>query len=160
PARVSRLWAGTKGGNNVEKYRFFSEEWVAKFCEAINQSAAYREAAAEWEWPLVLVLTKSAEIGYPEDQGIWLDLYHGECRRASIVRGEEAQQAPYVVSGDYYTWKQILNKELDPIRAIVLGRLRLQGDIGVIVRFARGAQELVEAARTIPTEFPDERGGP
>lgn len=141
----------------MERYRFFSEEWVARFCEEINRSAAYREAAAEWEWPLVLVLTRSEELGYPEDRGIWLDLYHGECRGASIVRGEEGQKAPYVVSGDFYTWKQILNKELDPIRAIVLGRLRLQGDIGVIVRFARGAQELVEAARAVPTEFPDER---
>ncbi len=46
--------------------------------------------------------------------------------------------------------------ELDPIKAMMQGKLKVQGDLPTIVRQVRAANELVELTQQITTEFPDE----
>lgn len=137
--------------------KFPSEEWVKKYKEAINSNPAYKEAAKNWTYgPVSLIIKAEPSIGLKEDVGVWLDLDRGVCREAKMVSPQEAQKAPFCITGDYARWKQVVKKELEPVQGMMQGKLKLKGDLPTIVRFIKAAQELVESATTIETEFLDE----
>jgi len=138
-------------------YRFPSEEWVAAYKDAINANPAYKVAGANWDKGVVALVCKAKPVvGIPEDIGIWLDLHKGVCREAKVVTAAEAMKAPFCITGDYERWKQVIKKELDPVKGMLQGKLRLKGDLPTIVRFVEASKALVESAGMVPTVFPDE----
>ncbi|NOZ01572.1 MAG: Fis family transcriptional regulator [Deltaproteobacteria bacterium] len=138
-------------------YRFPSEEWVAKYKEAINTNPAYKVGGASWNKGVVaLICQANPGVGIDEDVGIWLDLHQGVCREARLCTADEASKAPFVISGPYQRWKQVIMKELDPIQGMLQGKLRLKGDLPTIVRYVEASKALVESAGLVETDFPDE----
>jgi putative sterol carrier protein len=136
---------------------FPSVEWVSAYSTAINASPGYRAASLEWtHGPVALVVNRQPEIGMADPVGIWLDLDRGVCRAAKVVSLGEADQAPFVISGDYENWKRVIRKQLGPIAGIMQRKLSLKGSLPIVVRFVKSAEQLVEAATTVPTRFLDE----
>jgi len=136
---------------------FPSPEWVSAYGEAINASAAYRQASTEWTHGAVaLVVNAVPELGIPDPVGIWLDLDRGACRAASVVSQAQATEAPFVLTSDYARWKQVIRKELGPIAGIMQRKIALQGSLPIVVRFIKSAEALVDAATRVPTRFLDE----
>jgi len=140
---------------------FPSPEWVMAYGAAINASAPYRAAAAEWtHGAIALVVHAQADIGLADGVGIWLDLERGACREARVVSQAEAGSAPFVVSGVYERWKQLFRHELSPIAGILQRKFTLQGSLPIVIRFVAAAEALVAAATVVPTRFLDERRSP
>ena len=136
---------------------FPSIEWVEEFKRQINVSDGYKKAGATWTaGPVALVTSAKPEIGLNEDVGIWLDLHQGVCRDAKIVNATEAQKAPFCITGDYARWKQVIKKELEPVKGMMQGKLKLKGDLPTIVRYVKASQELVECSTRVETKFLDE----
>jgi len=136
---------------------FPSPEWVSAYGAAINASEGYRAASLEWTHGAVaLVVNPQPEIGIKEAVGIWLDLERGTCREAKVVSQGEAEGAAFVIGGDYAHWKRVIRKELGPIAGIMQRKLSLKGSLPIVVRFVKSAEQLVEAATTLPTKFLDE----
>ncbi len=136
---------------------FPSVEWVEEYKKQINLSEGYKKAAATWTAGVVALVTSAKpEIGLNEDVGIWLDLHQGVCREAKVVNAEEAQKAPFCITGDYARWKQVIKKELEPVKGMMQGKLKLKGDLPTIVRYVKASQELVECSTRIDTKFLDE----
>jgi putative sterol carrier protein len=61
-----------------------------------------------------------------------------------------------VIRAPYSRWKDVLRGDLDPVKGMMQGKLRVQGDLPTIVRYVRAANELVRLTGTVETEFPDE----
>ena len=138
-------------------FSFPSAEWVEEYKKQINLSEGYKKAAATWAAGAVALVTLAKpEIGINEDVGIWLDLHQGVCREANVVSAEEAQKAPFCITGDYARWKQVIKKELEPVKGMMQGKLKLKGDLPTIVRYVKASQELVECSTRIDTKFLDE----
>jgi putative sterol carrier protein len=136
---------------------FPSVEWMEEYKKQINVSEGYKKAAATWTAGAVaLVISARPEIGINEDFGMWLDLHQGVCREAKKVTLEEAQKAPFCITSDYARWKQVIKKELEPVKGMMQGKLKLKGDLPTIVRYVKAAQELVECTTRIETKFLDE----
>jgi len=136
---------------------FPSVEWMEEYKKQINSSEGYKKAGATWTAGVVaLVISAKPEIGINEDFGMWLDLHQGVCREAKKVGLEEAQKAPFCIIGDYTRWKQVIKKELDPVKGMMQGKLKLKGDLPTIVRYVKASQELVECTTRIETKFLDE----
>ncbi|MCL4478884.1 MAG: SCP2 sterol-binding domain-containing protein [Deltaproteobacteria bacterium] len=151
---------------------FPSEEWVAVFKEKINSNPNYKESGAKWEHGTISLIMqfdqdiiekmrKDPVLGKQMKEGetsvgVWLELYHGECKEAKRVSAEEAEKAKFVIIGDYPRWKLVLKKELDPVKGMMQGKLKLKGDLPTIVRFVKAAQDLVDSATFIDTKFVDE----
>jgi putative sterol carrier protein len=139
---------------------FPSREWVDTYVDRINQSSEYREAAATWEGDTAYVFQPEPDKGVPDEIWVWMDLWHGECRGWKYdVPPEEGAQAKFVIQAPYSRWKEVIKKQLDPVKGMMQGKLKLKGDLPTIVRHVKAANELVNLATTIPTEFPDERAG-
>jgi putative sterol carrier protein len=137
-------------------FTFPSAEWIAAYKVAINGNPEYRTGAADWTYGVVALIMKAQPPALAEDVGIWLDLDRGVCREARLVKVEEAMKAPFCITGEYARWKQVLRKELDPIKGMMQGKLRLKGDLPTIVRAVKAAQELVNSAGMVDSKFLDE----
>jgi putative sterol carrier protein len=137
---------------------FPSEEWLNDYVERINASKEYEEAAATWEGDLSYVFEREPDKGVPEDVWVWIDLWHGKCRGAKMnVTQEEGEKAKFTIRAPYSRWKEVIRKELDPVKGMMQGKLKLKGDLPTIVRYVKAANELVNIAASVPTEFVDER---
>lgn len=135
---------------------FPSDEWLERYKEAINASEAYREAAKDWEGDITYVVEAEPAKGVPEDVHAWVDLWHGECRDAKLVPPDDGAKAKFIILAPYSRWKEVLRGEVEPIKGMMQGKLKLRGDLPTIARYVKAAEELVSIAGSIPTEFPDE----
>lgn len=139
--------------------KFPSVEWVAAYKDAINASPTYATTGKTWHYGVIsLVMPANPAVGLETDAAIWLDLHEGVCREAKLVTRQEADKgAAFVILGDYARWKQVIRKELEPIKGMMQGKLKLtKGQLPIIVRYVQAARDLVEAATTVPTQFLDE----
>lgn len=137
---------------------FPSEEWLSAYVEQINASKEYEEAAATWEGDLSYVFEREPDKGVPEDVWVWIDLWHGKCRGARFgVTSDEGEKAKFTIRAPYSRWKEVIRRELDPIKGMMQGKLKLKGDLPTIVRYVKAANELVNIAASVPTEFVDEK---
>ena len=137
-------------------YDAYSPEWATAFKTEINTSPKYKEAAATWEGSVGLVVLAEPDKNVPEDTGVFLDLWHGEAREVKSGTKEEAEAADYVITGSYSRWKKVAKKELDPIKAIMTGQLKLKGNFPTLVRYVKASNELVECTTRVEVNWPDE----
>jgi putative sterol carrier protein len=139
---------------------FPSSEWLEEYAARINMSPAYREAAATWEGDVSYVFEPEPDKGVDEEIWAWLDLWHGECRGSRYgLPPEEGERARFIIRAPYSRWKEVIRKELDPVKGMMQGKLKLTGDLPTIVRYVKAANELVNLAGTVPTQFVDEQAG-
>ncbi len=124
---------------------FPTAEWTAALCEALNNSDAYANAPQKWEGDLRLAI---------DDTGaVYLDLWHGACRKAEFTPDPATVQADFVISGSLTQWTSILNGQMDPIQALVKRKLKLKGNLVMIMKNVKAAQELVACAARLDTSF-------
>lgn len=135
---------------------FLSQAWFDAFRDEINASDEYREAAADWEGDIAFHVQAEPDRNVPEDVWARLDLWHGACRGAGPIAAREGPSNAYILAAPYSRWKDVVLGDLDPIRAMMQGKLRVRGDLPTIVRQVRAANELVRLTGEVPTEFPDE----
>ncbi|MSP60923.1 MAG: Fis family transcriptional regulator [Myxococcales bacterium] len=138
-------------------YTFPSDEWAQAFKDQVNQSPAYRTAAAQWTHGAVALVVKAdPALGLPDDVGLFLDIDRGSCQAARVVSREEAAKAPFCISGEYARWKSVMRRELDPIKGMMQKKLELKGPMTIIVKFVNASKELVECSTRVDTKFLDE----
>jgi len=140
----------------AEKAVFFSEEWIKKFKKEVQTSSSYKTASKTWEGDITLIIQAEPEAGIESDLYLYMDLWHGDCRDMRLVSKEEGEKAKFIITGSYERWKQVVLSELEPIKGMMQGKLKLKGDLPYIVRYVQGAKELVLCTAKVPTIFPDE----
>ena len=135
---------------------FASQAWFEAFEAQINASSAYRDAASDWEGDIAFRILAEPDRGVPEDLWGYLDLWHGSCRGGRAIASGDAEGAAYTLTAPYSRWKDVVEGELDPIKGMMQGKLRVHGDLPTIVRYVQAANELVRLTGRIDTQFPDE----
>jgi putative sterol carrier protein len=135
---------------------FPTEEWFQAYIEAIDNSDEYAEYAATWEGDVIILVEAEPDKGVAADVHGLLDLWHGGCRGGGIVDEERASVAEFVVRAPYSRWKDVIHGDLEPIKGLVQGKLRVRGDLPKILRYVKGTQELAYIAGQVDTTFPDE----
>ena len=135
---------------------FPGPEWLIAFQEAIANSDALMAAAHEWEGDITLVVEAEPDRNVHVDLWAWFDLHRGEFRGAKLVGPDEGERARYVVRAPYSVWKDVINGNLEPLRGMTQGRLRLSGDLPELNRHKAAVAELVAIAASIDSQFADE----
>ena len=136
---------------------FPSEEWIAAYKTQIDEKPDYKEGGKNWRsGPIALVINRKPEAGLNEDFNIYLDLHEGRCNEAKKCTDEEAAAQPFVIRGDYDRWKLVVLEQLEPVKAMMQGKLKLIGDLPTIVRSIDAAKALVKCATYMETTFLDE----
>lgn len=129
----------------------FSSAWAEAWGAALNQSAAYREAAAKWEGSIAVVAATAGT----RSGAVFLDVWHGSCRAARAATDADLAEAAYVLEAEPAAWKAVLGGSLSPMMALLSGKVKLaRGELARLLPFAAAAKELVTLAGSIPTVFP------
>jgi putative sterol carrier protein len=136
-------------------HEVFTSDWAVAWGEAIRASDAYRAAAQRWQWPMVIIMTLGAESDLP-DRSVFLDLFEGDCREARSAIETDQAAVPFIISGDFHAWRQVLESDLDPILALMTGQLKLaKGSLAALIPYVTAARELVAAAAQVPYRLPE-----
>ena len=75
----------------------FTEKWAKAWGKGINENAAYKKAAANWEGAIALVMAPDGSRGIPTERAVIADLWHGDCRGAKVAMPADLDKAPYVI---------------------------------------------------------------
>ncbi len=126
---------------------FPSAEWAAAFQKALNENAAYAEAAQAWVGD-ILLLVRPSDAAQPAP-GVLLDLANGQCRSATYEPDARSVAAEFVYEGTAENWQRLVRHEVDPVKAILDGTFKVRGNLAKLMRFTRAAKELVETAANV-----------
>lgn len=131
--------------------KILTEEWVKAFGNALNENPNYKPSALTWEGDMLLVIEPSGKLDH--EVRVFLGLFHGECTEARLVKEGEEVETEYIMAGPYVNFVKVMKKEIDPIRAIMAGQLRLEGNMAKLMRHTKAAQEIIESLGMFKTEY-------
>jgi putative sterol carrier protein len=132
--------------------KFPSDDWIKALMVEVNKSDGYREAAKNWEGDFYFVV--NAGEGVPDDVYLYMDLWHGECRDAYAATDPGEKTPEFVIQAPLANWRKVLEKKVDPIRALMTRQLKLQGTMTKIMKQPKAATELVNCCTLVDTEWP------
>ena len=132
-------------------YLFPSAEWVEQLKIEVNRSEAYANSGKTWEGDFCFVVKPGGALKEPFK--MYLDLWHGKCRDAFVLTGAEAKKPEFTISGTIETYRQIFNKKLDPIQALMTRKLELQGNMMKIMKSVKATLDLVNCCSLIDTTY-------
>ena len=136
-----------------EPYVMGSPEWVATFEKKIQEDETYKEVAKTWEGTVVIHILANPDSGLDEDIFMLMDLWHGDCRSVRLVPEEVGRSADFVLTGELERWQAVMKKELDVVKAMMQGKIKLKGSLPEIVRYVKASIRLVDLAAQIDTLF-------
>ena len=139
-----------------EPYIMGTPSWIAAYEALIKNDAVYREAAQGWQGTVIEHIVANPDVGLDEDMYVLMDLRGGECRCVRLVPREAGENGDFVLTAPYERWKQVMKGELDPVKGMMQGKIRLKGDLPTIVRYVKASTRLVELVGQVPTIFLDE----
>ena len=132
---------------------FPSLEWAEEFCRKINESEEYRRSAKGWVWPILFLvegLPKNLKEKYGDRVGMYVELDNGICKGVKFVSKVDDVDAPFIISGSYENWMELIEKGLNPVNALVRRKIRLvKGNFATVLRFPKAAIELVNIAKEV-----------
>ena len=138
----------------------FTKEWASACCEALNRGGAYAVAAAGWEeGASVLTMAADPAHGITEDRAVFVDAHRGHCNGARMATEADVEAASFVFRADAATWKRLLAGEVEPVAAVMAGKLKLtKGSLMTLAKYAKAATAMVAAAGEVGGSFPASSG--
>lgn len=134
-------------------YLFPSEEWLDALVKELKDNQKYREVAENWEGDFYFII--EPDKGLEERVIAYMDLWHGECRSACILTDENEKNPEFRIRAPLSKWRKVLEKKLNPIQGMLMGQLKVSGNMMKIVKTPRAAIELVDCCSRVPTEYPE-----
>jgi putative sterol carrier protein len=141
-----------KRGEPVMAFKFPSDEWIREFSRQLNASPEYERSGQVWEGDFLFII--EADEAYPETVYMYLDLFHGKCRRAAQLDCPDEMQTGYVLSATYSNWRKVIEGKLDPIQGLMTRKLKLKGDMLQVMRYPKAAKDMVNCVLQVPSDFP------
>ncbi len=134
-----------------------TDSWARQWAKKLSNNEAYRIAASNWEGDIVLIMTKDSKLGIIEDLKVYLDLWHGKCLCGRVAIEKDEKDSKYVIVAPSREWKNIFEGSLDPIMALMRGKLILKkGSLSSLLPYVSAAKELVMSAIELDTDLPEE----
>ena len=124
--------------------KFLSDEWARALKEALNANEEFRRGTAGQTVRLQqVILTPEGEIRY------WIRIEDGTI---DLGLGEVAE--PHAtITQDYGTAAAMARSELSPVTAFMTGRLKVSGDLGVLMGLAGPFSKLPEVMAELDVEY-------
>ncbi len=134
---------------------FPSEAWVAAWTSRCNRSAEYLSAARGWHGVVALRIDPDEDhlesplyVRLTARDGRWIS--HGFGTDPAL-----AEHRSFLLTAPYRTWEQLVGQEIDPVRAIMGGTVRVQGRLSELLRWAGSLRVMTELAGQVDTTSGD-----
>jgi putative sterol carrier protein len=134
---------------------FPSAEWLNELKDSLNADKAFEKAAAKWEGSLVMHV--QADELLDKETIMWIDPYHGKVRDAKIIKSLDEEESEFVLGAQYSTWKAIINGEMDSMKAMMKGKIKVQGKLTTLLKQTKASNALIKVQQNMDTVFIDEQ---
>jgi len=131
--------------------KFGTDEWVKAAMTALNNTPAYKSAAAKWEGDFYFVVPDGNGPGNPIT--MYMDLWHGDCRDAFLVTDPSVKSPAFVMTAPVAVWQLVFEGKLDPIKGLMTKKLSLEGNKMKVLKAPKAAVEMVNCCAGIDTEW-------
>jgi putative sterol carrier protein len=123
--------------------KFLSPEWAEQLKAALNGRESFRQAAAGKQARLQQVITGDGETRYwiTIDDGT-IDLGVGD------LDGVDA-----TITQSYDTAVALAKREMNAVTGFMMGRIKIEGNMGMLMGLTGALGELPEAMATIDVEY-------
>lgn len=128
---------------------FATDAWAKALMTQINSSPAYAEAAKNWEGDFYFVVENPDS----QEQIIYIDLRHGQAHHACAVDNVSRFTPAFTLAAARAVWQDVLQRNLDPIRGIMLRKLHLTGNMMQVLKAPQAATALVACAAAVDTDW-------
>jgi len=126
---------------------FPQSDWLKSFEIYLNTNEKYAQVAKKWEGDLVFEI--KADGALPEDVYVYLDLWHGKCRKSSIMQEGESFDADFVLTAPFSNFVRVLKGDLDPMQAMLTRKLVVKGNLAYMMRNVPTVLEFVRCAQAV-----------
>ena len=127
---------------------FPSEEWLKGLEAKLNSDTRYRDIAKDWEGDLFFFIEPDGNL--QEQLTLYLDLWHGACRKAEYKPKPESHPNPaFTLTATYNNIADILSGKLNPMTAMLTSKLKVKGSMGYMMRNARIVLDFVRVAQAV-----------
>ncbi|MFN3308525.1 MAG: SCP2 sterol-binding domain-containing protein [Anaerolineales bacterium] len=126
-------------------------DWFLKLKDKLNSDTQYARIAHSWEWDLLFAI--EADDTLKEPLYVHMDLWHGTCRDVKIVEDVKQVKATFILSAPYQNYVAILSGKLDPMQAMLTRKLRVQGNMAIMMRNVPTVLDFVRCCREVTDGF-------
>lgn len=133
------------------KANFPSEEWLNLLYKKLNEDPKYNHVARNWEGDFSIVIEPSGNL--MNRIYYYIGLWHGKCTRISSVEGPEFENPAFILGTTYENIIRILTGKLDPMQAMLTGKLKVKGNMAYMMRNVPVVLDFVRCAREITGEI-------
>ena len=124
--------------------KFLSDEWADALKAELNSSDSFRQAAAGKRATIQQVIA-----GDGADTPYWIKIEDGRIDLGvGDVQGEDA-----TITQSYESAAALAKGELSPVTAFMTGKLKIAGNMGLILGLQGALAQLPSAMAKIETEF-------
>lgn len=112
-----------------------------------------------WSNPLLIVVKDLPQqvrstLNSADSIAIKLYLNNGKCDKVEFFPEASKADAPYVLEGNYNTWKSVVQGTMDVVSAVLSGNIRLaKGSLFDLARYTNAFVQLAKISTTINTKF-------
>lgn len=132
---------------------FLSSEWIDAWVARCNADGAF-VAAGEGFYGVVVAVIDPDHVRPGPRRILRLEGTDGIWTRVQLGTGQDLANEPtFTLTAPYLTWKSVILGELDPIRGLVSGRLRVEGQLSTVLRWSEPFRLMVALADGLATTF-------
>ena len=135
---------------------FGTAGWAQALQKAINASSEFRNAASKWGIGFNGNLLFAFEPDASLHRGLYLllRLGGGTCAGAELVAGPTHPDAGFALKATFSLWRDILAGKTLAATAILMGKLRVEGDKITLLKHAGAHRALIHCVASLDTRFP------
>jgi len=135
---------------------FGTAEWAQALVEAINASSEYRNSGRSWGVGFngnVLFAFEPGG-GLPKPLHLLLRLEGGKSSGAAFVPGPTHPEAGFTLRAPYSLWREILGGKTLAATAILMGRMKVEGNTVALLKHAGAHRSLMHCVSSLDTRYP------
>lgn len=130
---------------------YFTEAWMQKWKNNIQNSKGFKRKASGWNAPLILKLDPLPDHFEKDDAcGIYLELKYGECRELRVATTRDEDRCDVILKADPETWIHLMKNESDLTPIIQKGKVSLEK--GSLILLSTQRKAAVALLQTAPVQ--------
>jgi putative sterol carrier protein len=131
--------------------KFPTLEWLQALDEKLNTDEKYAQIAHKWEGDMTVVVEPGGPI--TEEKRYYLDLWHGKCRKASVLEAAQVVTPVFALRAPYENYVRLLKGEFEPMQALLTRKISVQGNMAVLMRSVPTVLDFVRCCREVTDSF-------
>jgi putative sterol carrier protein len=132
-----------------------SQDWADALASLINASKAVEEHGKTWgvgfKGDFLFEIQPGA--GLERTTYFYLNFQSGKAVDSRIAENRPEVAPGYIVTGPYANWKPVVKGEKDFIESVIKGQLKLEGDMGKVMRNAKFVRAVANALSKVDAEY-------